>query len=153
MIFERKNKDLVVRNDSWEIVTVYPYGSEEQQRFEKGIEMLAYFRQCYQTRKLAEKIEKKEKIERQIDDNDKKIFRKCDKKADKSKRYNLTQTAVVLSVHRQTIYYWMQKGWVKPRRDYRNYPVFTVNDIEKLMEWKYALQKGIDSSFSSFEQF
>lgn len=50
------------------------------------------------------------------------------------------QTAQVLEVHRQTLYYWIRKGWVKPKRDYRRYPVFTVLDIEKLIEWKNMLR-------------
>ncbi|MEW6075355.1 MAG: helix-turn-helix domain-containing protein [Candidatus Omnitrophota bacterium] len=52
------------------------------------------------------------------------------KRSDKT--YNIIQTAALLGVHRQTLYYWIKKGWVKPRRDYKNYPIFTVLDIKTL---------------------
>jgi len=40
----------------------------------------------------------------------------------------LVEAAKILNVSRQSIYYWIKKGWIKPRRDYRKYPVFTVFD-------------------------
>jgi len=55
------------------------------------------------------------------------------------KVYNVPQTAEKLGVHEQTVRYWMKKGWIKPKRDYRNYPVFTDKDIEKIKEWKDKL--------------
>ena len=55
------------------------------------------------------------------------------------KKYNLTQAAKILGVTRQTIYYWIKKGWIKPKRDYRNYPVFTNEDLTKIKEWKEKL--------------
>ncbi len=91
-----------------------------------------------QQRQLEEKIEQEKKLENHIDENDKKIFRKCSKRSDK--KYNLTQTAYLLKVHRQTIYYWIKKGWFKPKRDFRNYPVFTVLDIENLIKWKNTIK-------------
>jgi len=51
------------------------------------------------------------------------------------KRYNITQAAKELGVARQTLYYWIKKGWIKPKRDYRNYPVFTEEDIENIKKW------------------
>jgi len=84
------------------------------------------------------KTEKEEKINAQIEECDKKIFRRCAKRS--SKIYNMTQAAKVLGVHRETLYYWIKKGWLKPKRDYRNYPVFTVLDIEKLIKWKNTLK-------------
>ncbi|MCK4252769.1 MAG: MerR family transcriptional regulator [Candidatus Omnitrophica bacterium] len=57
-----------------------------------------------------------------------------------TKRYNLTQTARILGTHRGTLHYWIKKGWIKPRRDYRNYPVFTVLDIENLIRWKNTIK-------------
>ena len=65
-------------------------------------------------------------------------FRKCNKRS--AKRYNMTQTARILGVHRETLYYWIKKGWLKPKRDYRNYPVFTVLDIEELIQWKNTIK-------------
>ena len=56
------------------------------------------------------------------------------------KKYNLTQTAKELNVTRQTLYYWIKKEWIRPKRDYRNYPIFTQDDIKKIKEWKYKLE-------------
>ena len=55
------------------------------------------------------------------------------------KRYNLSQTAKELGITRQTLYYWIEKGWVKPKRDYRKYPVFTKDDLKKINEWRDKL--------------
>jgi DNA-binding transcriptional MerR regulator len=57
----------------------------------------------------------------------------------KDKRYNMREAAKELGVTRQTLYYWFKKGWVKPRRDYRNYPVFTENDLRKIKQWRNKL--------------
>ena len=56
-------------------------------------------------------------------------------------RYNLTHTAKELGVTRQTLYYWIKKGWVKPKRDYRNYPVFTESDLKKIKKWRERLDE------------
>jgi len=58
----------------------------------------------------------------------------------KSKVYNIPQTAEIVGVHERTVRYWIKKGWVKPKRDYRNYPVFTEKDIRKIKEWKSKLK-------------
>jgi transcriptional regulator with PAS, ATPase and Fis domain len=84
------------------------------------------------------KAKKAEVIESQIEECDKKIFQRRIKRS--AKIYNMTQTAKVLGVHRETLYYWIKKGWVKPKRDYRNYPIFTVLDIENLIKWKKTLK-------------
>ena len=55
-------------------------------------------------------------------------------------RYNMVEAAKQLGVTRQTIYYWIKKGWVKPKRDYRNFPVFTDTDIRNLKKWKEELK-------------
>lgn len=57
----------------------------------------------------------------------------------KDKRYNMREAAKALGVTRQTLYYWFKKGWVKPKRDYRNFPVFTVEDIKEIRDWKNKL--------------
>ena len=57
------------------------------------------------------------------------------------KIYNMTGLADKLGVPRQTIYYWIEKGWVKPKRDYRNYPVFTEGDLEDILKWKRTIKK------------
>ena len=59
----------------------------------------------------------------------------------KDKRYNMREAAKELGVTRQTLYYWMKKGWIKPKRDYRNYPVFTDSDLKKIREWKNRLRE------------
>jgi DNA-binding transcriptional MerR regulator len=58
----------------------------------------------------------------------------------KSKRYNMREAAQELGVTRQTLYYWFKKGWVKPKRDYRNYPVFTQKDIIRIKKWRNVLK-------------
>jgi len=57
------------------------------------------------------------------------------------KRYNITQAAKELDVARQTLYYWIKKGWIKPKRDYRNYPVFTKEDLQRIKEWREKLEE------------
>lgn len=57
------------------------------------------------------------------------------------KRYNLSQAAKELGVTRQTLYYWIMKKWIKPKRDYRNYPVFTEEDIKNIQEWQDKLHE------------
>lgn len=47
----------------------------------------------------------------------------------------MKEIADELGVTRQTLYYWLKKGWIKPRRDYRNYPVFTESDLRKIKSW------------------
>lgn len=56
------------------------------------------------------------------------------------KRYNMVETAKLLGVTRQTIYYWIKKEWVKPKRDYRDYPIFTDNEIKNIQLWKKRLK-------------
>jgi len=56
------------------------------------------------------------------------------------KIYNMTELAEKLKVTRQAIYKWIEKGWVKPKRDYRNYPVFTKKDVEQIRKWKESIR-------------
>lgn len=58
-----------------------------------------------------------------------------------SKTYNIPQTAQKLGVHEMTIRYWIRKKWVTPQLDYRNYPVFTDEDIKKIVDWRNTLRK------------
>ena len=129
---------MVFRNEKGEIIKVFPYGSEEQQRFEQGINLLFQLYLIDRERQLDTKLKKEKKLESQIDETDKKIFRKCIKRSDRI--YNMTQAAVILGVHRQTLYYWIRKGWIKPKRDHRNYPVYTVLDIENMIKWKNSIK-------------
>ena len=57
-----------------------------------------------------------------------------------NKRYNITHAAKELGVTRQTLYNWIEKGWVKPKKDYRNYPVFTKEEMRKIKEWQSQLR-------------
>ncbi|MFH1779274.1 MAG: MerR family transcriptional regulator [Candidatus Omnitrophota bacterium] len=58
-----------------------------------------------------------------------------------NKRYNITHAAKELGVARQTLYNWIEKGWIKPKKDYRNYPVFTIDDIKKIKKWQVTLNE------------
>jgi uncharacterized iron-regulated protein len=87
---------------------------------------------------LNKKKEREEQVNLILDEPDKKIIRKAKKR--KLKRYNLSQTAKIINVPRQAIYYWRKKGWVKPWRDCRKYPVFTVFDIEKIIKWRNTIK-------------
>jgi DNA-binding transcriptional MerR regulator len=54
--------------------------------------------------------------------------------------YNMTELAEKLKVTRQAIYKWIDKGWVKPKRDYKNYPVFTEEDVNEILAWKNTIK-------------
>jgi len=58
-------------------------------------------------------------------------------------RYTITAIAEELGVTRQTIYYWIKKGWVAPYRDYRDYPVFTDKDLARIKKWHKILLKKV----------
>ena len=57
------------------------------------------------------------------------------------KTYTMTETAKKLGVHRQTMINWIRKGWVKPKRDYKDWPVFTDECIAKIKEWRETLRE------------
>ena len=94
---------------------------------------------------LNKKKEREEKVNLILDDPDKKIIRRAKKR--KLRRYNLSQTAKILNVPRQTLYYWIKKGWVKPWRDCRKYPVFTVFDIENIIKWRNTIELEKNRTF------
>ena len=129
---------MVLCDKDGKVIKVYPYGSEEQLRYEMVLEILFEV----DRRALEELIEgrrhKEQVIDSQIEEDDKNVFRRYTKRS--AKRYNMTQAARILGVHRETLYYWIKKGWLKPKRDYRNYPVFTVLDIEDLIKWKNTIK-------------
>jgi len=56
------------------------------------------------------------------------------------KVYNITELAKKLGIPRQTVYYWINKKWIKPKRDYRNYPVFTEEDVKNIIKWKATIK-------------
>jgi len=57
------------------------------------------------------------------------------------KFHNIFRTAELLGVHERTVRYWIKKKWVAPKKDYRNYPVFTNDDIKKIKKWRNTLRK------------
>jgi len=87
------------------------------------------------------KAEKEERIDAQIEKCDKKIFKRKIKRS--AKRYNMVQTAKILEVSRGTLYYWIKKGWFKPKRDYRGYPIFTTLDIENIIGWRNKIDSFV----------
>jgi predicted DNA-binding protein YlxM (UPF0122 family) len=56
------------------------------------------------------------------------------------KRYNMVEAAKLLRVTRQTLYNWIKRGWVKPGRDYKDFPVFTEADMRKIKKWKETIR-------------
>ena len=57
------------------------------------------------------------------------------------KSYNISQLADMLGVHRHTVRYWMKKKWVEFGKDYRNYPIFTLQGVEKIKKWRNTIRK------------
>lgn len=57
------------------------------------------------------------------------------------KVYGVSETAKELGVHRQSVNYWLKKGWVKAKLDYRNRRVFTEKDLNKIKKWRNTLRE------------
>lgn len=112
---------------------------EEDLRLQEFIEIISQADKRCLEELATNRGERRAVLDSQIEENDRKVIK--NRIARSSKNYNLTQTAHLLKVHRQTIYYWLKKGWVKSKRDYRNYPVFTVLDIENIIKWRNSLKK------------
>ena len=60
----------------------------------------------------------------------------------KKKIYNIPQTAEIIGVHERSVRYWIRKKWITPQYDYRNYPVFTDEDIKKIEKWRNTLRRA-----------
>ena len=58
-----------------------------------------------------------------------------------AKSFNVMEAARLIGVHERTVRYWLRKNWIKARRDYRNFPVFTPQDILKIKKWRVKLIK------------
>ena len=56
------------------------------------------------------------------------------------KKYTMTEAAKILGVHRQTMIHWVRRGWIEPKRDYRNWPVFTDKCIKEIKAWRDKLK-------------
>lgn len=107
-------------------------------RFHRVLEILVEARKKRLEKLISKKQEREEQVSQILDELDKRIIHKAEKR--NLKRYNLSQVANILDVPRQSLYCWIKRGWVKPRRDYRRYPVFTVFDIEKIIKWRNAIK-------------
>lgn len=96
--------------------------------FAKGIEILRRTYCRWVAKEKARLVEKPDK--------------ETEEQSQENGQYSLTSAAKVLGITRQCLYYWIKKKWIVPRRDYRNYPVFTVVDIQEIEEWRKTLKKG-----------
>ena len=68
------------------------------------------------------------------------VYYACLSKGHYMKKYTMTEAAKILGVHRQTMIHWVRRGWIEPKRDYRNWPVFTEKCIKKIKEWRKTLK-------------
>jgi hypothetical protein len=127
----------VIYDNNGGVLAVYPPGSEGHCNFYRGLEILARMYRKYLADIQNEKKKREERTTQIFDQTDKKIIKRAEQR--KLKCYNLSQTAMILNVPRQTLYYWIKKGWVTPKRDYRNYPFFTVFDIEHLIKQRHTV--------------
>jgi len=59
------------------------------------------------------------------------------------KRYTLSEAAQELGLTRQGLYYWIEKGWATPKRDYKGHPVFTKEDIKMIKNWRDKLEEKV----------
>jgi len=129
---------LVLYDKDGKIKAIYPVGNEEHWRFHRVLEILIEADKRYLEKLISKKQKLEEQVNQILDETDKTIIRKAEKR--KLKRYNLSQAAKTLNVPRQALYYWIKRGWIKPRRDYRRYPVFTVFDIEEIIKWRNTIK-------------
>jgi len=127
-----------MNNSIHEVTEAFPCGNEEQLRFQEFLEILSRADKRCLEELVKEKAGRKAELDSQIEDCDKKVIERRITRS--GNHYNLTQAAHLLNVHRQTIYYWMKKNWVKPKRDYCDYPVFTVLDIESIIKWRNSVK-------------
>ena len=93
--------------------------------FERGINILCRMYRQWATNEKALSVEKQ--------NEEKELHRE-------NGQYSLTGAAKALCVTRQCLYCWIKKKWIVPRRDYRNYPVFTVVDIQEIEKWRQTLK-------------
>jgi transcriptional regulator with PAS, ATPase and Fis domain len=112
-------------------------GGEEQLRLQEFVEIISQADRRSLEELRGKRIEREVELDSQIENCDRKIIQR--KISSSNRNYNLTQAAHLLKVHRQTLYYWIKKGWLKPKRDSRNYPVCTVLDIENIIKWRNTL--------------
>jgi DNA-binding transcriptional MerR regulator len=126
-----------------EIIEFVPK-AEEQYRLQEFVYILHQADRRILDELLGRRAERKAEFDNRIKKCDRKIIER--KITRSNRKYNLTQVAHLLKVHRQTLYYWITKGWLKPKRDSRNYPVCTVLDIENLLKWRNSVKKEEEKS-------
>ena len=127
----------MIRGDNGEVLKMYSVGSAGHTNYCRALELLARVAQRYSDEVNNKKKDREEQVNQILDQPDKKIIQRAERR--KLKCYNLSQTAMILNVPRQSLYYWIKKGWVTPRHDYRSYPIFTVFDIERIMKWRHTV--------------
>jgi len=127
----------VIYDDKGEVRVIYPPGSEGYDNYYRGLEILERMYRKYWANIENKERKRGEKVAHVLDKPDKKVIRRAEQR--KLKSYNLSQTAMILNVPRQTLYYWIKKRWITPKRDYRNYPFFTVFDIERLIKERHTV--------------
>lgn len=139
-IIENKRKDCI-SNKQWKgltkIVSYFPFVLEnisvDPEQREKMEDFLEYAKREYNFEEWrADYRTRKEEVK----------FILQNKSKNNKKIYNMTQAAEILGVCRETMYYWIKKEWIKPKRDYRNYPVFTVLDMNKLIKWRNVTENS-----------
>jgi transcriptional regulator with PAS, ATPase and Fis domain len=112
--------------------------SDEELRFKEFLRILSQADKRCLAELLGKGAGRISELDSQIENCDRKIIQR--KTSRSNRNYNLTQVAHLLKVHRQTLYYWIKKNWFKPKRDYRDYPIFTVLDIENLVKWRNSVK-------------
>jgi len=113
-------------------------GASASERLELFLDILCGAdKRCFEEM-VRERSKRAAELDAQIEGCDKKYVRR--RAMPSNGNYSLTQTAHLLKVHHQTLYYWMKKNWLRPKRDYRNYPVFTVLDIERIIKWRNSIK-------------
>ena len=58
------------------------------------------------------------------------------------KTYNVSHASRKIGVSRQTLHAWIRKSWVKPKKDYRDYPVFSEEDVKNIIAWRKELRES-----------
>lgn len=130
--------DHIIYNGISEEVKVLSCKDEEESRFKEFVWILSQADKRCLAKLVDDKIGRRAALDSQVEKCDREVIK--NRLVRSSKHYNLTQAAHLLKVHRQTIYYWVKKGWVKLKRDYRNYPFCTVLDIENLIKWRNSIK-------------
>ena len=115
------------------------WDSEARERFRQFLEFMAEIDLATLQRLREEKQTKVERADAALDTLTPRTQKRL-QRLRTEKRYNLTHAARALGVSRQTICDWVRKGRIAPKRDVRGHPIFTVLDIEKIIDWRIGLK-------------